>query len=177
MIMGSSQFFLSHNIDTNTDHDSITTACALIWLVTVVGIGKVILTAISVWGGPIRVQAKVNPKLASVWSRLSGSHTRTHRIILDLLFSRPFSIFQFQWNRIKKSSSSSPLTDVDLLKHDTFYFDPNPIFFPATWVPLQLLQFYAMARVSTYFLIVCYVTCLIMIHLCCSCFSFHCVHN
>lgn len=103
--------------------------CALLWIVAVVGTGHACASAFAVWGGPLRIQ-------------VAASHMHTGRTLAARVFTRPWHILQWmqdpeQWI----SMIATPQTDVQQP------FEPNPILFPATWVPLRFLQMLAVAKV------------------------------
>ena len=104
--------------------------CALLWIVAVVGTGHACASAFAMWGGPLRVQ-------------VAAHHLHTGKTMAARVFTRPWHILQWmqdpeQWI----SMISSPQVDVQQP------FEPNPILFPATWVPLRFLQMLAVAKVS-----------------------------
>lgn len=97
--------------------------CGLIWIGSVVGTGHAFSTAISLWGGPLRLQAATHPERSSVFG----------------FFTNPWNIVQWmqnpeQWIRL-------------IAIPERRRFVPNPIIFPATWLPLRLLQMVAVAKV------------------------------
>ena len=100
--------------------------CALLWIIAVVGTGHALASACALWGGPLRVQVA-----ASHW------HNGQSRV-----FTRPWHILQWmqdpeQWI----SMISAPQTSIQQP------FQPNPLFYPSTWVPLRFLQMFAVAKV------------------------------
>ena len=86
-----------------------------------------IMPQISVWGGPLRVQASMD-------------YTSSKRDQLKHVFTNPGHILQWmqepaKWIRIIPTRTSRS-------------FDPNPLFFPVAWSPLRLFQMVVMAKVS-----------------------------
>lgn len=98
--------------------------CGLLWIGSVVGTGHAFATAVSLWGGPLRLQAALHPERSSVLG----------------FFSNPWNLVQWMRN---------PEEWIRLISiPERRRFVPNPIIFPATWVPLRLLQMVAVAKVS-----------------------------
>ena len=97
--------------------------CGLIWIGAVVGTGHAFATAVSLWGGPLRLQAATHPERSSVFG----------------IFTNPWNILQWMQN---------PEQWIKLIAiPERRRFVPNPIIFPATWLPLHLLQMVAVAMV------------------------------
>ena len=93
--------------------------CSVLWITTVVAAGRACASGIAAWGGPLRVEVATHPKNKKVFTRPS------HFV---------------EW-----------ITNVDevknLLSHDSIKaFDPNPLIFPATWVPFKVLLIFAVAK-------------------------------
>ena len=93
--------------------------CSALWIVAVVAAGRACASAVAVWGGPLRVEVATHPKNKQVFTRPS------HFV---------------EW-----------ISNVDevknLLSHDGVKaFDPNPLIFPATWVPIKVLLIFAVAK-------------------------------
>ena len=93
--------------------------CSVLWITAVVAAGRACASAVAVWGGPLRVEVATHPKNKKVFTRPS------HFV---------------EW-----------ITNVDevknLLSHDSIKaFDPNPLIFPATWVPFKILLIFAVAK-------------------------------
>ncbi len=103
--------------------------CALLWIIAVVGTGHACASACALWGGPLRVQ-------------VAASHRHSGQSVAARVFTRPWHILQWmqdpeQWI----SMMSAPQTTVQPR------FQPNPLFYPSTWVPLRFLQMFAVAKV------------------------------
>lgn len=86
---------------------------------------------VAVWGGPLRIQ-------------VGASHMHTGKSLAARVFTRPWHILQWmqdpeQWI----SMISTPQTYAQQQQP----FEPNPILFPSTWVPLRFLQMLAVAKV------------------------------
>ena len=93
--------------------------CSVLWITAVVAAGRACASAVAVWGGPLRVEVATHPKNKQVFTRPS------HFV---------------EW-----------ISNVDevknLLSHDGVKaFDPNPLIFPATWVPIKVLLIFAVAK-------------------------------
>ena len=93
--------------------------CSALWITAVVAAGRACASAVAVWGGPLRVEVATHPKNKKVFTRPS------HFV---------------EW-----------ISNVDevknLLSHDGVKaFDPNPLIFPATWVPIKVLLIFAVAK-------------------------------
>ena len=93
--------------------------CSVLWITAVVAAGRACASGIAAWGGPLRVEVATHPKNKKVFTRPS------HFV---------------EW-----------ITNVDevknLLSHDSIKaFDPNPLIFPATWVPFKILLIFAVAK-------------------------------
>jgi len=93
--------------------------CSVLWIAAVVAAGRACASAVAVWGGPLRVEVATHPKNKKVFTRPS------HFV---------------EW-----------ITNVDevknLLSHDGVKaFDPNPLIFPATWLPFKILLIFAVAK-------------------------------
>ena len=100
--------------------------CALLWVGSCVGTGHAFATAVALWGGPLRLQAANHP-------------TRTR---MTYFFTRPWHILQWMQN---------PEAWINMISApDVKPFHPNPLIFPATWVPLRLLQMCAVAKVRLF---------------------------
>ena len=93
--------------------------CSVLWISAVLAAGRACASGIAAWGGPLRVEVATHPKNKKVFTRPS------HFV---------------EW-----------ITNVDevknLLSHDSIKaFDPNPLIFPATWVPFKILLIFAVAK-------------------------------
>lgn len=103
--------------------------CSVLWLGSVFGTGHFFSTSLAHWGGPLRIH-------------VAASHFSTTRrsSVVARVFTRPWHIFQWMqdpeaWVSMM-ATPSSPLIEP---------FDPNPMLFPATWLPLRLVQLFAVA--------------------------------
>ena len=105
--------------------------CGLLWIGSVVGAGHAFAEAVARWGGPLRLQAAYHP--------VRGRN----RFYMFYILTRPWQILQWmqnpeQWISLRNyKERRRPLP-----------FDPNPFVFPATWIPLRLLQMVALAKVA-----------------------------
>lgn len=103
--------------------------CCIVWMIVSIGLGHTTATALSVWGGPLRLQ------------------TAVARPVAKQIFTRPWRLLDWmrdpdRWfreiaNQMKDESAS--------LKP----FHPNRLLFPATWQPLYFLQLWAAANAMT----------------------------
>ena len=98
--------------------------CGLLWMGSVVGLGHAFAEAVALWGGPMRLQAAQHP-----------AKTRWWKVVI-----RPWQILQWmqnpeEWIRLVAQPERRP-------------FDPNPLLYPATWIPLRLLQMVSVAKVA-----------------------------
>ena len=101
--------------------------CGLLWIGSVVGAGHAFAEAVAIWGGPLRLQA--------------AHHPFQEKRKIHYLITRPWQILQWMQN---------PEQWIFFLqeKERRRPFDPNPLLFPATWIPLRLLQMMALAKVA-----------------------------
>ena len=101
--------------------------CGLLWIGSVVGAGHAFAEAVAIWGGPLRLQAAHYPF--------------QEKRNIQYLFTRPWQILSWMQNPeqwmffLQEKERRRP-------------FDPNPLLFPATWIPLRLLQMVALAKVA-----------------------------
>ena len=111
--------------------------CGSLWLFSVLGIGHAFASYIANWGGPIRIQADIEP----------SKKRRNYR----KWFLQPWHILQWlqnpqldQWNKLFTTNNNN---------NNGYYGDNNnmsfkiPILFPATWWPLRIIEILAMAKV------------------------------
>ena len=101
--------------------------CCFWWMIATMGLGHAGATAMSVWGGPLRVQ------------------TALQRPLARQIFTKPWKLLNWmrdpdRWLREIASSQRR-----DTLKP----FHPNRLLFPATWQPLYFLQLVAVANAMT----------------------------
>jgi len=93
--------------------------CGTLWMAIVVVAGRACSKAVAVWGGPLRLEVASHPKNRKV-------------------FTRPSHFIEWVTNMDELKS---------ILSHDTVKaFDPNPLIFPATWIPLKILLTFAVAK-------------------------------
>lgn len=91
------------------------------------GAGHAFAEAVAIWGGPLRLQA--------------AHHPFQEKRKIQYLFTRPWQILSWMQNPeqwmffLQEKERRRP-------------FDPNPLLFPATWIPLRLLQMVALAKVA-----------------------------
>lgn len=108
----------------HSDGRGLATFCASLYIIAVLGTGHAFTTWVSVWGGPLRIQAANDPK--------------KHPTLIEII-SRPWEMFRWLVDPEEWLSKSS----VETKPH----FDPNPLLFPATWIPLHILHIYAISKV------------------------------
>lgn len=97
--------------------------CGLLWVGSVVGTGHAFAEAVARWGGPLRLQAV--------------KHIPKRRLMH--VFTKPWHILHWMQN---------PEQWIDMIAEpERRPFDPNPVLFPVTWIPLRLLQMVAVAKV------------------------------
>jgi len=101
--------------------------CSMLWMGAVIGTGHAASSAVAVWGGPLRIQ-------------VAASHfsTTKRRSVVARVFTRPWHIFQ--WMQDPEAWVSMMATP-SLPRSEPF--EPIPMLFPATWLPLRLLQLLA----------------------------------
>ena len=84
----------------------------------------------SIWGGPIRLQAKSRPSRSrNTWNSV---------------FIRPWRVIH--WMKNPEAFISMIATP------EVKPFDPKPDIFPCTWISLRLLQMFAVAKVGICYL-------------------------
>jgi len=107
-----------------SDGRGLAFTCGLLWIGSVVGAGHAFAEAVALWGGPLRLQAVKHPTKTSFFK----------------VFTRPWHILQWMQNPEQWISM--------IAEPERRPFKPNPIMFPATWIPLRLLQMVAVAKVA-----------------------------
>jgi len=111
--------------------------CGFIWIGAVVGIGHVLAMALSVWGGPLRLKATAQ------------QHTENPKHVLRRIIHHPIIWIREleEWKHMpsfsrgndnRRSGRGGELRSV--------IFNPDPLLFPATWLPLRWLQIFAVAK-------------------------------
>jgi len=111
--------------------------CGLLWIGSVVGAGHAFAEAVARWGGPLRLQAAYHP---------DADGRGRHRFYMYYILTRPWQILQWmqnpeQWIFLRNHKDEQR-------NRRTMAFDPKPFVFPATWIPLRLLQMVALAKVA-----------------------------
>lgn len=110
--------------------------CSLVWIGAAVGIGHLLAVALSVWGGPLRLQAVAQQaeKPTSILKRVA---------MHPILWIRGLE----EWKYIPSMSKFRRRdgTDEDRDAREGA-FRPAPALFPATWLPLRWLQIFAVAK-------------------------------
>ena len=111
--------------------------CGLIWIGAVVGIGHAAAVALAVWGGPLRLQAVAqqaeNPK-----------HVLRRIIYHPIIWIRGLE----EWKHFSALSSLLQRNSQGKKERNggEHVFNPDPLLFPATWLPLRWLQIFAVAK-------------------------------
>ena len=110
--------------------------CGVIWIASVVGTGHACAVALSKWGGPLRLQAA---------SANQQTQKPTH--VLSWIIHHPIKWLRGldEW---KHFSSLGHLGGNNKREGRRRWqeFNPDPLLFPATWMPLRWLQIYAIAK-------------------------------
>lgn len=88
------------------------------------------LVQLSVWGGPLRLQA-------------TAQHAESPKMFLRRIIHHPI-IWLKELEEWKYYSSLDPFHGTDRNSNGTF--NPDPLLFPATWLPLRWLQIFALAK-------------------------------
>eukprot|EP00584_Thalassiosira_punctigera_P018975 CAMPEP_0172567728 /NCGR_PEP_ID=MMETSP1067-20121228/116932_1 /TAXON_ID=265564 ORGANISM="Thalassiosira punctigera, Strain Tpunct2005C2" /NCGR_SAMPLE_ID=MMETSP1067 /ASSEMBLY_ACC=CAM_ASM_000444 /LENGTH=644 /DNA_ID=CAMNT_0013359143 /DNA_START=170 /DNA_END=2104 /DNA_ORIENTATION=+ len=109
--------------------------CGFIWIGAVVGIGHILAMALSVWGGPLRLQAA---------AQQSENPTNALRRIIHhpIIWIRGLE----EWKHIPSLGKFRQRNRTGKSRHGERVFDPDPLLFPATWLPLRWLQIFAVAK-------------------------------
>ncbi|KAL9178865.1 hypothetical protein ACHAXT_011838 [Thalassiosira profunda] len=105
--------------------------CGFVWISLVVGIGHGCAMALSVWGGPLRLQA-------SAQQTESTTNVLRRVILHPIIWIRNLE----EWSHLTALSKRAG-KDRRRGEHS---FNPDPLLFPATWLPLRWLQIFAVAK-------------------------------
>mmetsp|Transcript_12966 Transcript_12966/g.23488 ORF Transcript_12966/g.23488 Transcript_12966/m.23488 type:complete len:608 (-) Transcript_12966:294-2117(-) len=106
-----------HHAPCHSDGRGLAFFCGILWIGTVLGTSYACTTAVSLWGGPLRLQAVSQPK-----------HRKGRRWSVLNMLENPAGFFS---NGGRKPQP----------------FNPDPSIFPATWMILRLLQVLTVAIV------------------------------
>ena len=136
-----------------------------IWIGSVVGIGHAAAMALSVWGGPLRLQASQQQQSSSSAMNNRSRHNVLRRIIihpiewvkeleewkyLSALYynsrRRRMGMTMTTRRRDQRSSYSRVGAGEEGTTTITPTFNPDPLLFPATWMPLRWLQIFAICK-------------------------------
>lgn len=90
------------------------------------------LLQLSVWGGPLRLQA-------------TAQHAESPKMFLRRIIHHPI-IWLRELEEWKYYSSLDPFHKADGNNKRDGTFNPDPLLFPATWLPLRWLQIFALAK-------------------------------
>jgi len=99
--------------------------CGLLWVGAIVGMGHAFVTAVALWGGPIRIQ-------------VASTNRQFKNVTIQSLFSRPWTIIKWMTSPEEWISTITTADDKP--------FNPNSLLFPTTWIPLRLLEIYSIGK-------------------------------
>lgn len=110
--------------------------CGLIWIGAVVGTGHACTVAISVWGGPLRLQAAAHQAERPKQLLLRAVHhpIKWVRDLEEWKHLPSPNISRKDVGRRRRGGGRSRALDLD------------PLLFPATWLPLRWIQIFAVAK-------------------------------
>eukprot|EP00578_Thalassiosira_sp_NH16_P030150 CAMPEP_0181078288 /NCGR_PEP_ID=MMETSP1071-20121207/1404_1 /TAXON_ID=35127 /ORGANISM="Thalassiosira sp., Strain NH16" /LENGTH=662 /DNA_ID=CAMNT_0023159589 /DNA_START=67 /DNA_END=2055 /DNA_ORIENTATION=+ len=108
--------------------------CSIIWIGSVVGIGHACAMALSVWGGPLRLQA-------------AAQHAESPKHVLRRIIHHPIKWVKDleEWKHLSSLRMKRNRTGKDQSRRE-HVFNPDPLLFPATWLPLRWLQILALSK-------------------------------
>jgi len=109
--------------------------CSMTWIVATIGTGHACAVPLSVWGGPLRLQAaQQGEKPNHVLSRIVHHPIDWIRELEEWKYvSSIANVFYHRGGKQKR------------IRRDNI-FNPDPLLFPATWMPLRWLQIFAIAK-------------------------------
>ncbi|KAL3800405.1 hypothetical protein ACHAW5_009083 [Stephanodiscus triporus] len=109
--------------------------CGFFWIGTVVGIGHVVGVALSVWGGPLRLQA-------------TAQHPESPKLFLRRIIHHPIQWIREmeEWKHFSLNTFRQSNRNIRNRVAGERAFDPDPLLFPVTWLPLRWLQILALAK-------------------------------
>ncbi|KAL3788806.1 hypothetical protein HJC23_006259 [Cyclotella cryptica] len=115
--------------------------CGVIWIGAVVGAGHACAMAISKWGGPLRLQA------ASAQQQQPRKSTH----VLSWIVHHPIQWIREldEWKHFSTLGNLVKTRDINtqrIRRRSWRVFNPDPLLFPATWMPLRWLQIHAIAK-------------------------------
>jgi len=111
--------------------------CGLIWIGAVVGTGHACTVALSVWGGPLRLQA------AAVQAE------KPKQLLLRAIHHTIKWVREFEeWKHLPDLQPRGNRRDGARRRRGggSRVFDLDPLLFPATWLPLRWVQIFAVAK-------------------------------
>ena len=111
--------------------------CGVIWVASVVGTGHACAMALSKWGGPLRLQAA---------SANQQPQKPTH--VLSWIIHHPIKWLRGldEWKHFSSLGRLGSNNKREGRRRRWQEFNPDPLLFPATWMPLRWLQIYAIAK-------------------------------
>eukprot|EP01082_Thalassiosira_pseudonana_P012387 g11419.t1 g11419 contig5:797117-799236(-) len=123
------------------DGSGVAWLCGMIWVSTVVGAGHACAMALSVWGGPLRLQA-------------AAQQPKKPNHVLSWIIHHPIQWIREldEWKHLPSFSSLVNAVKGDSSKRrggsqgGRDVFDLDPLLFPSTWLPLRWLQIFAIAK-------------------------------
>jgi len=109
--------------------------CGFLWIGLVVGIGHMSAMALSVWGGPLRLQASVQ-------------HAENPKHVLRRIILHPINWFKEldEWKHLSALKNKRRADRNHQSEVGDRTFNPDPLLFPATWLPLRWLQIFAITK-------------------------------
>ena len=112
--------------------------CGLIWIGAVVGTGHAFTVALSVWGGPLRLQA-------------IGDQAEKPKQIIWRVIHHPFKWVREleEWKHLPDLKPKGSRRDGARRRRgggSRAFTDLDPLLFPVTWLPLRWIQIFAVAK-------------------------------
>ena len=100
--------------------------CGFFWIGTVVGIGHVVGVALSVWGGPLRLQA-------------TAQHPESPKLFLRRVIHHPIQWIREmeEWKHFSLNTFRQSNRNIRNRVAGERAFNPDPLLFPVTWLPLR----------------------------------------
>ena len=110
--------------------------CGFIWIGLVVGIGHMSAMALSVWGGPLRLH------------KASVQHAENPKHVLRRVILHPINWFKEldEWKHLSALKNKRRADRNHQSEVGDRTFNPDPLLFPATWLPLRWLQIFAITK-------------------------------
>ena len=115
--------------------------CGFFWIASVVSIGHAFAMALSVWGGPLRLQAAAQQQAEKPKAILRRVVHHPISWIKGMEEWKYLSIDNFAQRRDRRKGGK-----VRSSNSRERVFNPDPILFPSTWLPLRWLQIFAVSK-------------------------------